>query len=119
MTTPVRIDREATCWQARDYGDGWITFFDADEAARYQLDTGALVRNLYTALPASVERVPEGGILDRGNEIEADFYRLKSYEWACQAWEAKTAILAALEPVCAAFIKAHLAAASSPDGGGG
>lgn len=37
--------------------------------------------------------------LERGNEIEADFYQLKAQEWAMEPYEAKRLIIAALEPL--------------------
>lgn len=40
-----------------------------------------------------------GSILERGDEIERDFYALKAQEWACEPDEAKRHIVAALMPV--------------------
>jgi len=49
---------QAFAWECKDYADGWIRYFDEQEALAYQRDTGCIIRVVYRARTETAQKQP-------------------------------------------------------------
>jgi hypothetical protein len=47
-------------WECKDYADGWIRYFDEEEALAYQRDTGCALRITYRPAAPELTPTPDG-----------------------------------------------------------